>query len=378
MTQEGGKEDTNNSDRNFQMPEEKRDEDIDEEEEVDESNDDDLQKNLVTSDNSSVNVWKNDDMNIVDTLKNANEERGTLFKSASSNERNGHEMPINVGRKFSGSLSITTETSAPNTKFVYTDKDSNTTGENGTNCRSAATLQNDSPKYTTPVTVNYLQTKCLSYNPDDPQLSSTQQPKPTSPDGPEIHPPCTLHCVQTALKSVSLEDKLNARKTVHNDYPACATESKDLAASTAAAKSASDSLNFLASYHTPQDGADGSVVSKNTSDDEFVFPQDNATTTEDQALNCFKEVEEAKQQTARSRYLQYIREDPELSKSLDSQMEILKKGRKLLEKKPLKSSLRSAGSDENMVRIKKAVQGVSKKVIKLWSALTRSLFNLQK
>ena len=366
------------------MPEEKRDEDIDEEEEVDESNDDDLLKNQVTSDDSSVNVEKND-MNIIDTLENGSEESGTLFKSTSSNERNGHEMPINVGRRFSGSLSITTETSAPNTKFSCTetctfasnDKDSNTTGENGTNRRSAATLQNNNHKYTTPVTVNYLQTKCLSCNPDDPQLSSTQ-PKTTSPDSPGIHPPCTLHCVQTALKSVSVEDKLNARKTVHNDYPACATESKDLAASTAARKSASDSLNFLASYHTSQDGTDGSILPKNTSDDEFVFPQDNATATEDQAINCFKEVEEVKQETARSRYLKYIREDPELSKSLDSQMEILKKGRKLLEKKPLKSSLRSAGSDENMVRIKKAVQGVSKKVIKLWSVLMRSLFNLQK
>ncbi|XP_028406644.1 uncharacterized protein LOC114529097 [Dendronephthya gigantea] len=122
-------------------------------------------------------------------------------------------------------------------------------------------------------------------------------------------------------------------------------------------KTISDSLNYLTNYHTPQEPTDGSVLSKETSsEDLFMFQQDNGIETPNEiaATNCPKDEDDL--ETRRSKYLRYIREDPVLSKSLDSQIESLRKGCKLLEKKPLKSSLslpKNGGSEGSLVDQKK-------------------------
>ena len=334
----------------MQTPEEKREHDVDEEGQIDESIIDDLQINLVTSEDGLEIAENNDDLSILDALKNIDEAQGNLdFVD---------ETSIQMGPGFCGNLSIGTDASTQNQKLacietcksVSNDENLNATAQNATNCRSAATLQNhDNLKYTAPVTVNYFQTKSLSCNANNLQLVSAK-PKDMFSGSPEIHPSCTFHCVQTVLKSVSMEDNLNAHKTAHtenNDSPASTTESEDFSTNTAATKCVSNSLNFLANYHTPQETTDGSILSENTSQNELIFPQDNGMATGNQPINCSKE--EVDLNTPRSRFLKRIQEDPEFSKSLDSQMEVLKKGCKLLKTKPLKSSLRRTGSEENMV-----------------------------
>ena len=205
------------------------------------------------------------------------------------------------------------------------------------------------------------------------------------------HPPSTINCIQTAVKCLncgeasSLHMQKDCKKSNENSQSSlnsndcgveessnpCQTkkdekvnaseislqnlDSKDshvpaqldhCVENNAATKTTSESsVNFLSNYHTPRDTTDGLVISKNTTeDDQFMSPQDYETTTERERACVSNSVEEL--ETPRSRYLKSLRNDPVFSKSLDSQMEVLKKGCKLLETKPLKSSLRSVASSE--------------------------------
>ena len=191
------------------------------------------------------------------------------------------------------------------------------------------------------------------------------------------HPLSTINCIQTAVRCLStmksnensrssfessghsLEESSNPCETT-KDEKINASEislqnfkSKDSHISSldncvennAATKTTSESSNFLSNYHVPRDTTDGLVVSKNTTkDDQFIFPQDYEAATEKQPANVSNSVEEL--EMPGSKYLKSLRNDPVFSKSLDSQMDVLKKGCKLLETKPLKSSLRSAASSE--------------------------------
>jgi hypothetical protein len=397
-----------------------------------ESDGDLLHKNLTSPEDGSLNAEKSD----FDTSENVVVEE--LEKDGSCVERtectecqsNGHATSIHMGAGFSGNVSIRTEASTESGDLVCSKTNSNA-AENVPNCRSAATLENCNVNHSTPVTVNYLQTKCFSCNAEIPrnieaptrpvkhipgsnklldttncsQLSEDltgaklddKIPTENKIESSDNHPPSTIACMQNTVKSLScvtrndvpelslqlhlsdwnkpneisqsrfhahfgLEDNLNLCQIQDNqinkaEIPFDAesenidllrtTQSKVCTENKAGTKTVSDSLSFLAGHHSPQETIDGAIFSKNSSQDEFMFPQDNATATEEQ----FTTTEEP--ETLRSRYLRYIRDDPALSKSLDSQMEILEKGRKLLEKKTAKSALRTSGSEESLVSRKK-------------------------
>ncbi|CAB4029855.1 Hypothetical predicted protein [Paramuricea clavata] len=417
----GGKHNATDSDNDLETPKEngnQSDNIYKGSKKTGESDGDLLHKNLTSPEDDTLNAEKSD----FDTSENVEEleNDGSCVERTECTEcqSNGHATSIHMGAGFSGNVSIRTEASTENGDLVCCKIDSNT-AENVPNCRSAATLENCNVNHIAPVTVNYLQTKCFSCNAEIPRnteapthpvkqipgsnklLDTTELsedlagaklddeiPTENKIESPVNHPPCTIACMQTTVKSLScvtrndvpelslqlhlsdwnkpneisqsrfhahfgLEDNLNPCQIQDNqinkaEMPFDAenidllhtTQSNVCTENKAATKTVSDSLSFLAGHHSPQETIDGAIFSKNSSQDEFMFPQDNATATEAQ----FTTTEEP--ETPRSRYLRYIRDDPALSKSLDSQMEILKKGCKLLEKKPAKSALRTSGSEE--------------------------------
>ena len=245
------------------------------------------------------------DFNIFDALENGNVERLETNQSLvceDTMERTkcqNHETSVHMGTGFSGNLSI--ETEGEKIKGLTCDERSKIGAEHTTTCRSIATLKDYILNHNTPVTVNNVQLKCFSCNAKIPRNDEVA-----------IH-----------------QDQQSAAANNHHSKT-CSSELN---------------LNFLSNYHTPRDTTDGLVVSKNTTkDDQLIFTQDNEATTEKPPACVSNRVEEL--ETPRSRYLKSLRNDPVFSKSLDSQMEVLKKGCKLLETKPLKSSLRRPASSE--------------------------------
>ncbi len=379
-------------------------------------------KKLVTLEDGSLNAEESD-FSISDALENVNVERlETNVNAVQCTKSKNDEASVHMGTGFSGILNIQTEAIksrelACSKRLTYTSNDENSnTAENGTNCRSSATLENCNLNHSTPVTVNYLPVKCFSCNAeitrnnelpthpierttdsnklhgatDSPQLSEdlrcvTLEDKFCSDnkiDSPDNQPPSTINCIRTTVKCLSCgvhmsnevpesssqlystnssntskensqstlgalednrENKINASEISSQNFDAENIDLLNTRQSKETTETASDSLNFLASYHTPQKTTDGSTLSKNTTQDEFMFPLDNETITEP----LYGSMEE--EEMPRSRYLRCIRNDPLFSKSLDSQMEILKKGCELLDRKPSKSALRNAGSEGSLV-----------------------------
>jgi hypothetical protein len=288
---------------------------------------------------SMIHVEKRD-FNILDALENGSMETLETNESLVCEDTikcKSNEPSVHMGTGFSGNFNLETKAS----------KSEENAGERS--CRSTATLEDNNLHHRTPsITVNNVQVQCFSCKAEFPEnnkatihpeqhstVSSDRHCCMYSPEltkdidgGPDNHPASTINCIQTSMKCLNCE----------------------VMDSHADTKTVSESLNFLSNYHTPRETTDGLVLSKNTNEgDEFIFPQDN-TTTEKQGGNVSKDEEEVESSRCRtSRYLKYIRNDPAFSKSLDSQMEVLKKGCKLLDKIPSKSSLRSAGSEGHLV-----------------------------
>ena len=374
-------------------------------------NDVEKSDDLIKSGDDSVNAEKTNDISDADSTSN-NVGENILNKDvddiSGKCENLDDEAAVHVGPGFLGNYNINTKAFPENREDASTESEATSYDEcccTTETSRTTATLQNNNLNHTTAVTVNHLQTKCFSCNAaetpkiidttsnlgkdltavvaesrNDEFLGENKSPnnisfssiifiktpaKSLSIDVPPVfceEPErfCTSDeksqsNVETHSDSNSVQLRINDREMEKSEFSSQnvyaenkelphQAESKNNTESNVDAQTASNSLNFFANYHTPQDNQDGCVLSKG-SDDLFIFPQDNGIETENRPIN----ISEKELDTPRSKVLRIIRNDPEFSKSLDSQIEILRKGCELLGKKPSKSSIRTSGSEGNLV-----------------------------